>query len=164
MASGWTGDSEYESLLREHGASLVRFALLLTGNRFDAEDIVHDAIIAVAARWSGIPKTAPYAYLRKAVARRAIDLARRRRPVVGVVPESAVEDGGYLRLEEDAAFLARLAGLPSRQRAVLVLRYQQDLDDRTIGRILGCTASTVRSQAARALASLKKAMGEGHGS
>lgn len=154
--SGWPGDSEYERLLREHGPALARFAFLLTGNRFDAEDIVQDAIISVASRWRGLAKTAPFGYLRQAVARKAIDLARRRRPSGELDPDIAIEDAGYLRLEQDIEFVRMLRTLPERQRAVLVLRYQQSLDDATIGRILGCTSSTVRSQAARAFVKLRE--------
>ena len=71
--------------------------------------------------------------------------------------EPAATDGADAHASRDAAW-ALLAGLPGRQRAVLVLRYYEDLSDLEIAVVLGCRASTVRSQAARALATLRTAL------
>lgn len=78
-------------------------------------------------------------------------------PVVSDTESIAVADGAEERARHDAAW-ALLARLPARQRAVLVLRYYEDLPDSEIASVLGCRASTVRSQAARALATLRAAL------
>lgn len=152
----WPADEAYTRLLAEHGESLARLAFLLTGNRPDAEDVVQDAVISVADRWQRSTLDSPLAYLRKTVARKAIDLSRRRKDVPSELAlERGVEEAGYLRVEGDIAFVRLLQGLPEKQRSVLVFRYYEQLDDRTIARILGCRVVTVRSQASRALAKLR---------
>lgn len=162
VAFSWPADTDYENFVKVHGRAMNRLALLLTGNRSDAEDAVQDAVIAVAAKWHSLKPGTSLAYLRTTVSRKAIDIARRRGPVdsVGLAEASdrPVIDLGYLRLESDAEFVRMLATLPPRQRAVLVLRYYADLDDAAVGRMLHCTPQTVRSQASRALARLREEM------
>lgn len=148
----WGGDERYTRLIREHGRSLLHLAILLTGDRDDAEDVVQDAVIAVAAKWP-LPQTT--AYLRKAVANRAIDLLRSRRPTTDDVPDLPMVEHGFFRHEDDEQFFARVAGLPERQRAAIVLRYWADLDDRAIARILDCSPATVRSHVMRGLDRLR---------
>lgn len=153
-------DEEYTSLLAEHGERLARLAYLLTGNRADAEDAVQDAVISVARNWRAMSKQSPAGYLRTAVTRRAIDIVRKRRHLpLDELLELGRADAGYLRLEDDLEFARLLQELPERQRAVLVLRYHQQLDDREIARVLGCTQATVRSQASRGLAKLRESVG-----
>jgi len=157
-------DDDYTRLLAEHGERLTRLAFLLTGNRSDAEDAVQDAVISVAGQWRRIAAGSPVGYLRTAVTRRAIDIVRRRRNLpLDAALDLGRPDSGYLRLEGDIEFTRMLQELPEKQRAVLVLRYHQQLDDRDIGRILGCTAATVRSQASRGLAKLRERAGSGSG-
>jgi RNA polymerase sigma factor (sigma-70 family) len=99
-------------------------------------------------------ESAAFAYLRTAVLRKSIDLIRGRRPSDDVL-EQTIEDRGLLRFEEDQAFFARLQHLPQQQRAVLVLRYYLDLDDRRIAELLDITRATVRSNAMRGLDKLR---------
>jgi RNA polymerase sigma factor (sigma-70 family) len=151
--SRWGADARYTRLVEEHGESLLHFAILLTGNRYDAEDIVQDVLIQVATKWNSVGSLA---YLRKAVANRAIDKSRLWREVsVDEIPDAPIHDSGYFRLEQDERFFARVRGLPEGQRAVLVLRFHQQLDDRAIAGILGCSVQTVRSQAHRGMAKLR---------
>jgi RNA polymerase sigma factor (sigma-70 family) len=74
---------------------------------------------------------------------------------LGDVPEAATDDAGLRRGEDWDALRRALALVPSRQRAVLVLRYLEDLPDTTIAALLGCSPATVRSHAARGLAALR---------
>ncbi|WP_162940041.1 RNA polymerase sigma factor [Gryllotalpicola protaetiae] len=150
-------DEEYTSLLAEHGERLTRLAYLLTGNRADAEDAVQDAVISVARNWRAMSKQSPVGYLRTAVTRRAIDIVRKRRHLpLDELLDLGRPDAGFLRLEDDLEFTRLLQELPEKQRAVLVLRYHQQLDDREIAHVLGCTQATVRSQASRGLAKLRE--------
>jgi RNA polymerase sigma factor (sigma-70 family) len=150
----WGADGRYLRLVEQHGSSLLHLAILLTANRHDAEDIVQDVLISVAAAW---PVAKPLPYLKRAVANRATDILRKRHDVLtDSPPERAFDDPGLLQYEEDRHFFDLLHHLPERQRAVLVLRFHADLDDRSIGAILGISAATVRSQVHHALARLRE--------
>ncbi len=157
----WPADAGYERFVTEHARTLLRLAVMLTGNRYDADDVLQDAVISVAARWHSVNPDAALGYLRTAVTRKAIDLSRRRvHGRLDDVSEQATFEVGYLRSESDAEFVRILQGLPERQRAVLVVRYWSDADDATIARTPGCSVQTVRSQASRALAKLRTRLGE----
>lgn len=155
--TSWRADERYTALVSERGGALLRLAVLMTGNVHDAEDVVQDVLIAAASAW---PVAQPMAYLKRAVANRCIDLIRKRRDVLtDAPPERAVDDAGYLRHDETRAFVELVRSLPERQRAVVVLRYQADLDDRTIARMLDISIHTVRSQAQHAFATLRAQLG-----
>ena len=156
---GWAADARYTALVASRGAELLKVALLVAGNRHDAEDAVQEAIIAVSRAWPRVTERGAYAYLRTAVVRRAIDGRRPATTDIDLV-DGVIEDDGFLRLERDRQFLDLLVTLPAQQRAVLVLRYYADLDDSAIARTLGCGIPNVRSQASRALARLRTTMAE----
>ena len=155
--AAWSADPRYTSLVASRGAELMKVALLVTGNRQDAEDAVQDAVIAVSAAWPRVTERGAYKYLCTAVVRRALE-NRRPASVDIALFDSPIEDDRFLRLERDGEFLALLHALPPQQRAVLVLKYYADLEDRAIARILGCGVANVRSQASRALARLRAEM------
>lgn len=153
----WRADARYTRLIERHGTSLLKLAVMLTGDRADAEDAVQDALIAVAS--SPASATAGLPYLRRAVSNRAIDIIRSRRDVLtDAVPERPADDFRFLRLEQDRAFFARVDALPVGQRATIVLRYFADMDDRIIAETLGVSVQTVRSQAHHALTKLRAAV------
>jgi len=150
----WGADARYTRLVEEHGEKLLHLAILLTGNRHDAEDVLQDVLISAAAAW---PIAKPLPYLKRAISNRAIDLIRRRHDVLtDAPPERPYDDAGFLRLERHRQFLALLRDLPERQRETLVLRYYAELDDAAIAKILGITVQTVRSNAHHALAKLRQ--------
>jgi RNA polymerase sigma factor (sigma-70 family) len=104
----------------------------------------------------------PEAYLKTVLVNEHLRWWRRRAsrevPVAAVAADAPVAgDPAAEQASRDAAW-ALLAGLPRRQRAVLVLRYYEDLADTEIAAVLGCAPATVRSQAARALATLRAAV------
>ncbi|RIX29966.1 RNA polymerase sigma factor [Amnibacterium setariae] len=157
MTDTWSADPRYTDLVRRRGGELLRAAAMLTGSRHDAEDALQEAYIAVSRSWPTRlfgSESAAFAYLRTAVLRKSIDLIRKRHPSDDLL-ERTVEDRGLLRFEEDQAFFARLQHLPQQQRAVLVLRYYLDLDDRRIAELLDITRATVRSNAMRGLDKLR---------
>lgn len=143
---------------RANGRSLTRFAYLICGDRGAAEDLVQDSYVALYRRFGEvIPVAAPVAYARRAIVNAHISAGRRsvrRRTVLGVVPDIAVHDDDLDRGEQDALWHA-MSRLPTRQRAVLVLRYYLDLADADIAVMLGCREGTVRSLAARSFALLR---------
>lgn len=136
------------------GPALVRFAHALSGDRQLAEDLVQEVLVKAHPRWSRI--TEPEAYLRRALSRELISWRRRRSASEqpAEIPEPAGESEDAAVVEHDAVWRL-LAGLPFRQRAVLVLRYWEALPDREIAELLRCSEGTVRSSAARAFAALR---------
>lgn len=145
-----------EAFAAQQSVSLTRFAYLLCGDHQRAEDLVQDAYLALHRRFGAVlPLEAPVAYARRAILNAQISHARRRSSserIVDMLPElpSAPPDTGG----QDAMWRA-LAGLPDRQRAVLVLRYYLDQTDAEIARTLDCREGTVRSLASRAFTALR---------
>lgn len=137
---------------------LVRSAYLLCGDRGHAEDMVQTALMRTARQWRRA-RDSPEAYARRVVVNLAKDRWRDldRRP--GEVPLEA-----DLRVPETTVLLDRdmlmraARRLPPGQRAVLVLRYFDDLSIEDAAAALGCTPGTVKSQTARALSSLRAAL------
>jgi RNA polymerase sigma factor (sigma-70 family) len=149
----WGADARYTRIVQQHANTLLYLAVLLTGNRHDAEDVVQDVLISVASAW---PVAKPLAYLRRSVANRCVDLVRSRRELPSdALPEQGYDDEGFLRHERDRRFFELVQQLPDRQRQTLVLRYYADLDDPAIAKILGVTRETVRSQAHHGLEKLR---------
>jgi RNA polymerase sigma-70 factor (sigma-E family) len=138
-------------------AGLVRLAYGLTGDRWIAEDIAQTALARAYASWWRVRRADdPDAYLRRILINTSNRRFRRHRVAEqpGDPPDVAVAGPADL-VGERAALLAALRDLPPRQRAVIVLRYWEDLTDTQIAAALGCSAGTVRSQASRALAKLR---------
>jgi RNA polymerase sigma-70 factor (sigma-E family) len=155
---------EYDDYVTSRGPALLRLGYLLTGDRQKAEDLVQDVLVKAHGRWRRISRLdQPDAYLRAILTNRY--LSHRRLHSTHEVPTDDVDLPGSAppRLDADPAdtIVARdaawrlLATLPRRQRAVLVLRFYEDFTDAAIAAVLGCSPSTVRSQAARALEALR---------
>lgn len=136
-----------------HRTSLLRGALLLTGDRARAEDLVQEATLKVAQRWHRLHAQHPTAYARKIIYRDHVSVWRRRREF----PTDIVRDvpGHAHDPDHRAVVLAALADLPPRQRAVVVLRYFEDLTERQTADVLGIAVGTVKSQAHDALRALR---------
>jgi RNA polymerase sigma-70 factor, ECF subfamily len=139
--------------------ALLRYAHVLTGDRSRAEDIVQHALAAAYRHWRRVTPDGAEAYVRHAILNTTLSWRRRasvrRERPVDVVPEPALEGASRASYEERDAMWRALATLPARQRAVLVLRYYEDLSEAEIARTLGVAAGTVKSQAARGLARLR---------
>jgi RNA polymerase sigma-70 factor (sigma-E family) len=149
----------FEEYIAARGQALVRFAALLTGDDHRAEDLVQEALAKAYLRWSRIRRTDdPDVYLRRLVLNASRSWWRRRANRELPAPMD-VDVAGPGELDAEAAerdALWRLIrALPDQQRAVVVLRYYEDLDDATIARILDCSAVTVRTHAMRALHRLR---------
>jgi len=153
----------FEEFVAARGAALVRFARLLTGDPHRAEDLVQEALARAYLRWESIVRTEqPDAYLRRMVINSSHSWWRRRSnretPTAELGDRVAPGNLDNEAAERDAMW-QQIARLSERQRAVLVLRYYEDLDDATIADILGCSAVTVRSHALKALNILRAHVG-----
>lgn len=137
---------------------LYRYALVLTGNPHDAEDLVQEALTRTGLAWRRVRrKDDPEGYVRTTMARIMANRWRRprRERLTAEPPDVPVEDHRLDRTTSEESFDAALAGLPRRMRAVLVLRYAEQLSEEEIAQVLGCSRGTVKSQASRALARLR---------
>jgi RNA polymerase sigma-70 factor (sigma-E family) len=151
---------EFEEFVTSRAAVLLRLAVLLSGDIHRAEDLLQTVLVRAYQRWDRVGAAdQPEAYLKRMLVNEQLSWRRRRAsgelPVAEAPPEAAaVTDGTAVRADRDAAW-ALLARLPRRQRAVLVLRYYEDLADEQIAVILSCSPGTVRSNAKRALDALR---------
>jgi RNA polymerase sigma factor (sigma-70 family) len=139
-----------DRVYRDQRLALLRLAFLLTGSSDAAEDIVQTAFAASFGRWDGLDD--PVAYLRRVVVNQAKDHHRRRYRRRPPEPEPVT---GEPAIDETWAEVCRL---PDRQRAVVVLRFYEDLPLTEIASLLERPAGTVRSDLHRALDRLRRTL------
>ena len=153
-------DRDLGAFIDARSGSLLRFAYLLTGDHALAEDLLQNSLIKVYLSWDRIrDRAALEAYTRTVMTRTQMSWWRRpaRREQLGVEPtERAARDDH--NVDERDQLWRLLATLGPRQRAVLVLRFYEDLSEAEIARVLGCSAGTVKSQLSRGLARLRERM------
>ena len=152
---------DFETFVRARLPSLLRFGRALTGSEHAAADLVQDALERTLMRWGRVtaaPNSDPEGYVRRVMVTRNISLWRRLRRewLAGEVPERPCTDP---EAPEDGEVWQALVQLPTRQRAVIALRYYDNLSEREIAELLGVSAGTVKSQASRGLAKLRAALG-----
>lgn len=152
---------EFDDWAQTHGPALLRFAYLVTQDSHDAEDVTQEALLSTYRHWPRVRRMAdPGSYCRRCAVNAAKDRWRRyaRRETPADLRErsgeGATPDHGSSVDEADAAWRLCLT-LPPGQRAVLVLRYYEDLSVEQIARVLHRRPGTVRSQISRALSALR---------
>ncbi|WP_012185052.1 SigE family RNA polymerase sigma factor [Salinispora arenicola] len=156
MSNGIDGD--FTAFVKERSGVLLRAARALAGSQHSAEDLLQTALAKAYVRWPRIRGDAE-PYVRRILYLNQVSRCRRRsgRPEfpVAVLPDVGEPDSEH---EVDLRLLLReaLLALPPRQRAVLTLRYLEDLSVRQTAELLGCHAGTVASQTARGLARLRR--------
>ena len=148
------GQAGFEEYVAARRPALLRTAYLLTGSHHDAEDLVQNALLRVVPRWSRIADH-PDPYVRRVLARESISRWRSRRwreQTTARPPEGRNAD-----VHPDRVLLREaLATLSPRQRAVLVLRYFDDLTESATADTLGLSVGTVKSYAREGLARLRE--------
>jgi RNA polymerase sigma-70 factor (sigma-E family) len=146
----------FDAFVRARLPHLLRFGRALTGDEHAAADLVQDALERTLMRWSRVTGD-PEGYVRRAMVNRSISVWRkhRRERLTDAVPDLGHDD----RVRDDALFQA-LRLLPPRQRAVIALRYYEDLTEAQTADVLGCSVGTVKSQAHAAMARLRSLLGE----
>jgi RNA polymerase sigma-70 factor (sigma-E family) len=148
----------FEDFIVREGGALLAAACLLAGGRQEGEDLLQSVLERVVPRWSRIRSGAPGAYVRRALVNAAVDGHRRRR--LRLVPLDRKHEVEFVAApdegpEERDRLLRALAQIAPRRRAVLVLRYYEDLSEDMIASTLGVSVGTVKSQAARGLSDLR---------
>jgi RNA polymerase sigma-70 factor (sigma-E family) len=149
----------FEDFVVDAQGRLLRFATVLCGDPHRAEDLVSSVLGRCFVRWERIGgMDSPHAYARRMVVNEFVSSTRRRswkdQPLTDATPLPSHPDHA-VSVSEREALRARLAGLPQRQRAAVVLRYFEDLPDQAIAEILDCRTATVRSLIHRGLAALR---------
>lgn len=151
------GFPDVTAFVHARGLALVRFAVALSGDRALGEDLLQEALAKVVRRFGRrIEVERPEAYVRQVVVREFLQWRRRHRAVATLAEAPDVAGvAGTGEPDQRDVMWRFLAGLPKRQRAVLVLGFYEDLPDDEIAALMGCSAGTVRSQRLRALRALK---------
>ena len=154
--------ADYENYVRAQLPRLLRYARMLTGEREQAADLVQDVLVKVYRRWSRISDADhPDRYIMRMVTNGYLSWRRSRSArliAAGDLPDEARQDdfASDHALRED--MWQRLARLPRRQRAVVVLRYYEQFADSEIADLLGCAQPTVRAHAHKALTTLRNGL------
>ncbi|MEU9738421.1 SigE family RNA polymerase sigma factor [Micromonospora chersina] len=146
-----------EALVAERGGALLATAVLLTGSRVAGEDLVQAALERLMRNWHRVHGDRE-GYLRRTLYHLAVDRwrLRRRRPEVLADVEPPGQPDGTDALHLRQALVQALGLLPPRQRAVLVLRYWEQLSEVEAAEVLGCSVGTVKSTASRGLTRLRE--------
>jgi RNA polymerase sigma-70 factor (sigma-E family) len=146
----------FREFVASRSPALLRTARLITGDADLAHDLVQAALAQAWPRWSRVDN--PEAYVRTTMVRTYLTWRRRRwhgEMPTQQLPEPA--DDGWSAVDTRTVVRAALASLAPRQRAVLVLRYLDDLTEVQTAEALGCSVGTVKSQTSKALARLRDA-------
>jgi RNA polymerase sigma-70 factor (sigma-E family) len=147
-------EREFREFVAARSAALFRSAYLLTGQREAAEDLLQTVLARVARRWDRIDRQ-PDAYVRRALYREQVSRWRRRGREVFGVPDTPAGGDHAASTDLRVSLAAALRRLTPRQRAVVVLRYVEDLPEREVAEVLDVSIGTVRSTASRALGRLR---------
>jgi RNA polymerase sigma-70 factor (sigma-E family) len=156
----------FEEFLAARLPALLRYATVITCDPHLAEDVVQEVLLRAQRHWPRVrDMAAPEQYVRRMIVNEFLSW-RRRRSTTSTVPFDPAAltsiassgPGGQGAVDDRDLLLQLIAALPPRQRAVIALRYYEDLTDDEIAAALGCRPATVRSQASRAIATLRQAM------
>ncbi len=161
---GWSKaerDEEFTAFMREAQASLSRTAWLVTGDRALAADLVQEALARTYAAWPRVRRGEALPYARRALVN--LNVSRWRKAHGEVVDDTldSVAPSAEASADTKDQVARLLARLPAQQRAVLVLRYIEDLPEAEIAQALGIAPGTVKSAASRGLATLRTLNTEG---
>ena len=157
------GRDDFQAYVVARSGALLRTAYLLTGSRADAEDLLQTALAKTYLAWDRIrEREAVDGYVRRVMVNTQTSFWRRRRVdehPTGELPERASGRDDTADLDLHDALWGALAGLPKRQRAMLVLRYYEDMSEAETASVLGVSVGTVKSTTSRALAKLREDAG-----
>ncbi|MGY1745960.1 SigE family RNA polymerase sigma factor [Blastococcus sp. SYSU D00695] len=162
MADDGNGDDDrsFADFVAREQAGLLRLAVLLTGDRGHAEDLVQTALVRTYRHWSRVSAAgAPLPYVRRVLVTSHVSWRRRRwhgEQVMESLPDRAEDATAPTEPDEDLRTALRT--LPPRMRTAVVLRYYADLSMQQTAEAMGCSTSTVDTQTTRGLARLRAAL------
>jgi RNA polymerase sigma-70 factor (sigma-E family) len=150
-------DQQFPEFFARQYGGLRRLGFLLTGDWSAGEELAQEALVRVYWRWALVRRQEhPEAYARKVLINRHRSVLRRLRLDARRATQARIETADAGRCEELMVVWAAIRRLPTRQRAVVVLRYHEDLPELEVARLLGMPVGTVKSTANRALARLRR--------
>jgi RNA polymerase sigma-70 factor (sigma-E family) len=157
-------EADFTDFVAHRGSALLRTAYLLCGgDRGAAEDLLQEVLERVYPRWRRI-QDRPEPYIRASLANAAANRWRARSRRVSEVPLDEATDttrtGHEQQIVEHDRVVRALRELPPRMRAVLVLRFFDDMSEADVARALRCSTGTVKSQTSRGLARLRELLGD----
>ncbi|SDM93841.1 SigE family RNA polymerase sigma factor [Actinacidiphila guanduensis] len=148
----------FEEWVAARSPRLLRVAWLLTGDAHLAEDLLQTVLARIWPKWSKIAGENPEAYARAALVHTHASWWRRRwrgELPHGEVPDRPADADPFSAVDLEHALADAIRALPVRQRAVVVLRYFEDLTVAETAAVLRCSEGTVKSQASKALHNLR---------
>ena len=153
-------EQEFREYVAARQAGLFRIAMLLTGHHEDAKDLLQSSLVKLALHWTRLANSGSAdAYIRKILYHQQVSRWRSRRHRLEFVTAHPPDRAAAGDPVTDSTLRLTLDGvlrlLTKRQRAVIVLRYYEDLPESEVAEILGCSVGTIRSQAHRSLARLR---------
>ena len=154
---------DFRSFVAARSPALLRTAYMLSGNRADAEDLLQTALAKTYLAWDRIrEREAVDGYVRRVMVNTQTSWWRKRK--VDEHPSEHLPERPSGRdvtadLDLHDALWTALSGLPKRQRAMVVLRYYEDLSEAETAEVMGVSVGTVKSTTSRALAKLRDASG-----
>lgn len=158
-------DAGFDAFVRASQAGLVRYASLLCGSVAEAEDMVQNVLVRIYQRWDRLVTSDPnvLAYVRRAVTNEHLSWRRRwsTRHIRFVAEHEPHTVPSIEQPHQDDEMWRHVMALPARQRAALVLRYYEGLDDAEIAEVLGCAQPTVRAHIHRGLVGLRAMASDG---
>lgn len=161
-------EEAFDAFVRARMPDLLRFGYMLTGSADAAADLVQDALERTLVAWSRVEKRDdPEGYVRRTMVNRNVSIWRKHRKerLVDDVPESPGGSGGSYPARPrpqgqpelpDTELVRALESLPRKQRAVVVLRFAEDLSEQQVASMLSCSVGTVKSQTHKALTKLRE--------
>lgn len=170
MSRATERDEDFRLFVEAHWPALVRSAYLILGDHSAAEDLVQQTLATVYRHWRRrVREGAPLAYVRRAMVNHAISNSRRKRFIetsLDRVPEAGQhtpavgmrgpgERDPYREIDDRDLVLRALRDLPAQMRAVVVLRYFDDLSEAATADALGISVGSVKSQTSRGLQRLR---------
>lgn len=152
---------DFGAFVAARATTLLRVAYLACGDQAEAEDLLQTALERTYRNWDRVRHDSPEPYVRRVIINAAISRARRR-AILNIIPMRTPPEWAARSADVDLrhVLMDALRDLPPRQRAVIVLRYWEDLSEAQTAEVLGCTVGTVKSQASKAMAKLRTALGE----
>lgn len=154
---GESAREAFTEFVRARGTALHRTAFMLTGDWALAEDLLQTALAKSYVRWERIAEDSEEAYVRRVLVTTYASWWRRRWR--GELPTEALPDtprpDGWADVDARDALRVALDRLPPRMRAVVVLRFHEDMTEVAVAQALGVSVGTVKSQASKGLAKLR---------
>lgn len=154
-----TTDDTFRAVFEQHHSRLFRLACLLTGDAHVADEVTAEVFAKVLPKWRAGAVDDPLAYLRRSLVNEVRSRHRRRTYESRAAERWSARprfDGEPADLLTDQPVVAALRRLPPRQRAVVVLRFHDDLSEAEVARTLGMAVGSVKSHASRGLAALRE--------